>query len=336
MTTVRMAVPRKGRPLEAVLERIASRTGRTGLADEIISTLRYEKAIAKGDQQPDAPVYDRLASYSDQSDPTAPEYTLMRDDRQGMPRRIVFDSVMIPTDTESCNSLPPYWTRVGFQGTNRRRIPCSSENSYNFPYESVDLKLIGREEPFRALRKHEFALGFDSADLVLEEVVRLEPEPLTDLAALNERIDPLDTDVRVHTGLGDTVYHTLLATPAVADTQDADLTREFVADYAGDLAISPRYERLVTAVLGTAAVEGIDFRHPDRDRTEEDLVAEVGLGVYITVSGSTAREHGLLVGDRLFPSETVLLENEAEMTGHAERAVDLVDGADIDTVLAIQ
>ncbi|ERJ05410.1 hypothetical protein HLRTI_002565 [Halorhabdus tiamatea SARL4B] len=299
MTSVRMAVPRKGRPLEAVLERIASRTGRTGLADGIISTLRYEKAIAKGDQKPDAPVYDRLSSYSDAGDPTAPEYTLMRDDRQGMPRRIVFDSVTIPT-------------------------------------ESVDLELVGREEPFRALRKHEFALGFDSADLVLEEVVGLEPEPLTDLAALNARIDPLDTDVRVHTGLGDTVYHTLLATPSVADTLEGDLTREFVADYAGELAISPRYERLVTAVLGTGAVEGIDFRHPDRDRTEEDLIAEVGLGVYITVSGSTARDHGLLVGDRLFPSETVLLENEAEMTGDAELAVDLVDGADIDTALAIQ
>jgi len=299
MTTVRMAVPRKGRPLEAVLERIASRTGRTALADEIISTLRYEKAIAKGSQQSDEPVYERLSTYSDATDPTAPEYTLMRDDRQSMPRRIVFDSVRIPTET-------------------------------------VDLELIGREEPFRALRKHEFALGFDSADLVLEEVVGLEPEPLTDLAALNERIDPLDTDVRVHTGLGDTVYHTLLATPGVADTQDADLTREFVADYAGELAISPRYERLVTAVLGTDAIEGIDFRYPGRDRAEEDVVSEVGLGVYITVSGSTARDHGLLVGDRLFPSETVLLENAAEMTAHAERAVDLVDGADIETALAIQ
>ncbi|MFB6128243.1 MAG: hypothetical protein ABEJ47_00630 [Halorhabdus sp.] len=299
MTTVRMAVPRKGRPLEAVLERIASRTGRTGLADGIISTLRYEKALAKGDQQPDAPVYDRLASYSDAADPTAPEYTLVRDDREGMPRRIVFDSVTIPT-------------------------------------ESVDLELVGREEPFRALRKHEFALGFDSADLVSEEVVGLEPEPLTDLAALNDRIDPRDTDVRVHTGLGDTVYHTLLATPDVADELDADLTREFVADYAGELAISPRYERLVTAVLGTDAVEEIDFRYPGRDRTEEDLVAEVGLGVYITVSGSTAREHGLLVGERLFPSETVLLENGAEMTDRATRAVDLVDGADIDTAISLR
>jgi len=299
MTTVRIAVPRKGRPLEAVLDRIATRAGVTDLADEIVSTLRYEKAIAKGDQTADLSVYDRLAEYSDPGDPTAPEFSVLRDDRESMPRRIVFDSVTIPTD-------------------------------------SIDLQLIGREEPFRALRKHEFALGFDSADLVLEEVVRLEPDPLTDITALNERIDPRDTDVRVSTGLGDTVYHTLLATPTVAGSFEGDLDRSAVAAYEGELCLSPRYERLVEAVLGTRATGGIEFRHPDRERSEEAAIAETGLGVYLTVSGSTAREHGLVVGEQLFPSETVLLENVAESRPAVGDVIDLVEGSVADTELVVQ
>jgi len=299
MTTVRIAVPRKGRPLEAVLERLATRTDSTNLADDVISTLRYEKAIAKGDQTAGPSVYDRLAEYSDPTDPTAPEFSLLRDDRESMPRRIVFDSVTIPT-------------------------------------ESVDLRLIGREEPFRALRKHEFALGFDSADLVLEEVVRLESDPLADITALNERIDPRDTDVRVSTGLGDTVYHTLLATPAVARSLPGDLDRSAVEAYEGELCLSPRYERLVEAVLGTRATAGVEFRHPDRERTEEAAIAETGLGVYLTVSGSTAREHGLVVGKQLFPSETVLLENVAESRPAVEDVIDLVEGSVAETALAVQ
>ncbi|MFB6201917.1 MAG: hypothetical protein ABEI98_07885 [Halorhabdus sp.] len=298
MTTVRIAVPRKGRPLEAVLERIATRTGQTVPADEIVSTLRYEKAVAKGTQTVDSTVYDRIGRYSDPTDPTAPEFSLLRDDRESMPRRIVFDSVTIPT-------------------------------------ESVDVQLIGREEPFRALRKHEFALGFDSADLVLEEVVRLDPEPLTDTTALNERIDPRDTDVRVSTGLGDTVYHTLLATPAVARSLGGALNRDALAAYDGALCLSARYERLVEAVLGTQTTTDIDFVHPDRDRTEEAAIAETGLGVYLTVSGSTAREHGLVVGEQLFPSETVLLENVAETRPAVEGVVDLITGAVADTALAV-
>ena len=117
----------------------------TDVVDRIISTLRYEKAITKGDAAAEETVYDRLADYSDLSDPTEPEYTLFRDDRDGMPRRVVFDSLTVP-------------------------------------FDGVDVQLVGREEPFRALRKHEFALGFDSADLVLEEVVQLREEPLTDIA----------------------------------------------------------------------------------------------------------------------------------------------------------
>jgi len=111
-------------------------------------------------------------------------------------------------------------------------------------------------------------------------------------------------------GLGDTVHHALLATPAVAE---GTLDRAFVREDEGDLCISPRYERLVEAVLGADAPAGVEFTHPDTGQEEEAAVAETGLGVYLTVTGSTAREHGLVVGEHLFPSETVLLENSAEM-----------------------
>lgn len=277
MTTTRVAVPRKGRPLEALLERLATRTGTTRVADDIISTLRYEKSLAKGNQTTENDVYKRLASYSDLDDPTNPEFTLVRDDRDGMPRRIVFDSVTVPTD-------------------------------------HGDVQLVGREEPFRALRTHEFALGFDSADLVLEEVVQLRDDPLRTLGEINDRIDPLDTDVRVVTGLGDTVYHTLLATHGVVDTQDRPLDREFVTQYEGELCISPRYERLVEAVLGTSALADITFTYPRNGTEEEAAIADTGIGVYLTVTGSTAREHNLDLGEQLFPSETVLLENASERT----------------------
>lgn len=286
MTTIRVAVPRKGRPLEAVLESVAARAGATEVADQIISTLRYEKAITKGDTEAESDVYDRLAEYSDLSDRTEPEYTLFRDDRDGLPRRVVFDSLTVPVD-------------------------------------GVDVQLVGREEPFRSLRKHEFALGFDSADLVLEEVVTLREDPLTDIADVNERIDPIDTDVRVVTGMGDTVYHTLLATPDVIDSIAPDLTREFVADFEGNLCISPRYERLVEAVLGTDAIEGVEFTYPDDEREEEASIADTGIGVYVTVTGSTARDHGLEVGEQLFPSETVLLENQSELDADVERVREL-------------
>lgn len=286
MTTTRVAVPRKGRPLEAVLERLAARTGTTELADEIISTLRYEKDLTKGNQTADGDVYRRLADYSELGDPTRPEFTLLRDDRDGMPRRIVFDSVTVPTDRG-------------------------------------DVQLIGREEPFRALRTHEFALGFDSADLVLEEVVELRDDPLRTIAGINDRIDPLDTDVRVATGLGDTVYHTLLARPAVADSQERPLDREFVRNYTGKLCISPRYERLIEAIVGTGALDGITFTYPESGEEEEAAIADTGLGIYLTVTGSTARDHGLVLGDRLFPSETVLLENDSERTSATARVAEL-------------
>ncbi|MFC6755542.1 MULTISPECIES: hypothetical protein [Haloarcula] len=286
MTTTRVAVPRKGRPLEAVLERLAARTGTTELADEIISTLRYEKDLTKGNQSADEDIYARIADYSDIEDPTRPEFTLLRDDRDGMPRRVVFDSVTVQTDRG-------------------------------------DVQLVGREEPFRALRTHEFALGFDSADLVLEEVVELQDDPLRAIDEINDRIDPLDTDVRVATGLGDTVYHTLLATPAVVDSQDRPLDREFVRNYAGELCISPRYERLIEAVVGTAALDDITFTYPENGQEEEAAIADTGLGVYLTVTGSTARDHDLELGDRLFPSETVLLENRSERTPATEQVAEL-------------
>ncbi|WP_336135867.1 hypothetical protein [Natronomonas amylolytica] len=290
MTTIRVAVPRKGRPLEAVLERVAALAGVEDRADEVASTLRYEKAITKDNQTAQRGVYDRLAEYSD-TDPYAPEYTLLRDARPGMPRRVVFDSMTVD---------------IG----------------------EYDLQLVGREEPFRSLRKHEFALGFDAADLVLEEVVRIDADPLSSLDELNDRIDPKDTDVRVVGGLGDTVYHTLLSTPDVSE----DPTREFVADYEGPLCISPRYERLVRAVLGSRAMDGIEFRYPD-DQEEEAAIASVGLGVYLTVTGSTARDHGLRIGEQLFPSQTVLLENPAESgDGVQEVAERIVGGVETTAV----
>ena len=286
MPTISVAVPRKGRPLEAVLERLATRTDATDVADDVISTLRYEKAVTKGTSEATGDVYERLAEYSDLDDPAAPEFTLLRDDRSGKPRRIVFDSLTLPVD-------------------------------------GVDVRLVGREEPFRALRTHEFALGFDSADLVLEEVVELREEPLTRIDDINDRIDPRDTDVRVVAGLGDTVHHTLLATPEHADEFDVGLTRAFVERYDGNLCISPRYERLVEAVLGMAAIQDVEFVYPDAGREEEAAIADAGAGVYLTVTGSTARDHGLVVGEQLFPSETVLLENPMEADDAVERVRDL-------------
>jgi hypothetical protein len=282
--TVSVAVPRKGRPFETVLERFATLTGETGVADDVASTLRYEKSVAKGDLEPDADVYERLARYSDVHAPSEPEYTLVRDDRPGMPRRVVFDSLTLS-------------------------------------YDGVDVRLVGREEPFRALRTHEFALGFDSADLVLEEVVAVESSPLERIGDLNARIDPHDTDVRVVRGLGDTVHHTLLGAPAVRREWPGDaLDRSFVDSHEGPLCISPRYERLVQAVLGCDTLDGVRFVYPDEEQTEEAAIAEAGLGVYLTLTGSTARDQGLAVGTELFPSETVLFENEAEV-GRGDRLV---------------
>jgi len=300
MSTVSVAVPRKGRPLEAVLERLAAEAGTAALVDDISSTLRYEKAVTKGNQEADGDVYERLARYSDHEDRTAPEYTLIRDDRKGMPRRVVFDSVVVPLA------------------------------------DDLDLRLVGREEPFRALRKHEVPLGFDSADLVLEEVVELRSDPLSSLGDVNDRIDPRDTDVRLVSGLGDTVWHSLLATRDTAAEHDPDLDRAFVDDYDGELCLSPRYERLVQAVLGTDVTDGVEFSYPSDDQTEEEAIAETGIGVYLTVTGSTARDQGLVVGERLFPSETVLLENAAERSPAVERVTDALTSQVTETRLAAQ
>jgi hypothetical protein len=295
--TVRVAVPRKGRPLEAVLERLATNVGIGDLADEISSTLRYEKSVTKGRADPAGDVYERLADYRDLSDPARPEYTLLRDDRDGMPRRVVFDALEVEAG-------------------------------------GVRLQLIGREEPFRALRTHEFALGFDSADLVLEEVVALDAEGIADLADVNARIDPMESDVRVVSGLGDTVYHTLMATPETLPP-GAALDRGFVRDYTGPFCISPRYERLVEAVLGTEAIADVDFVYPDEGNEEEAAIAETGLGVYLTVTGSTARDHGLVLGDHLFPSETVLMENEAEVRPSDDAAKHLLSAPRDETRLVV-
>ncbi|WP_418279801.1 hypothetical protein [Halorubrum sp. DTA98] len=298
---VPVAVPRKGRPLEAVLERVANvghHEALDDLADRVSNTLRYEKAVTKGSVEADAGPYERLADYSDPGEPTEPEFTLLRDDRDGKPRRIVFDAATVDLG-------------------------------------GVELKLVGREEPFRALRTHEFALGFDSADLVLEEVVGIRPAGLEGLADVNERIDPLDTDVRVVSGLGDTVYHTLMARPEILPG-GAELDREFVREYDGKLCISPRYERLVTAVLGTDVLDDVEFAYPTREAQEEEAaIADTGLGVYLTVSGSTAREHGLVLGEHLFPSETVLMGNDAERSDAVDRARDRLVAPEADSALTV-
>ncbi|UIO98869.1 hypothetical protein Hbl1158_10015 [Halobaculum sp. CBA1158] len=293
---VSVAVPRKGRPLEAALERLAAVAGDDAatLADDISSTLRYEKAVTKGVKTAADGVYDRLAAYSDTAG-GGPEYTLVRDDREGHPRRIVLDSATVVVD-------------------------------------GTEVRLVGREEPFRALRTHEFALGFDSADLVLEEVVGIESAGLSDLADVNARIDPRDTDVRIATGLGDTVRHTLMATPEVAPAGTA-LDRAFLADYEGPLCISPRYERLVEAILGTDVLADVSFVYPDPGQEEEAAISEAGIGVYLTVTGGTAREHGLVLGEDLFPSETVLLENEAEAT-RTTRSLEIALAEGVETALS--
>ncbi|QAU11994.1 hypothetical protein EKH57_04070 [Halorubrum sp. BOL3-1] len=281
-----VAVPRKGRPLEAVLERIAAVSDDDHLdrlADSVSNTLRYEKAVTKGAVDADGGPYERLAEYSDPVTPAEPEFTLLRDDRNGKPRRIVFDAATVGLG-------------------------------------DVTVKLVGREEPFRALRTHEFALGFDSADLVLEEVVEIRDAGLGNISDVNDRIDPVDTDVRVVTGLGDTVYHTLMGREDER-TPGAAFDRAHLDAYEGPLCISPRYERLVTAVLGTDALDGVEFVYPDADEEEEAAIARVGLGVYLTVTGSTAREHGLSVGEHLFPSETVLMRNAAETDESVSRVL---------------
>ncbi|SDR41866.1 hypothetical protein [Natronobacterium texcoconense] len=303
--TIPIAVPRKGRPLESVLDRLARRLDAPELADDVTSTLRHEKARTKGNlEEPAEDVYHRLAEYSDVDDPTEPEYTLVRDTRAGHPRRIVFDSVTIPL--EDVAGVP----------------------------DDTRIRLVGREEPFRALRTHEFALGFDSADLILEEVVELRPEPIDRIADMNARIDPADTDVRVVTGLGDTVYHTLMATPEVAPANES-IDRDFLEGYEGPLCIEPRYERLVRAVLGTRTLDDVEFSYPEDGREEEAAIADAGLGVYLTVTGSTAREHGLLLGEQLFPSETVLLESAPEVTESVAAVRSLLNGADLETELAV-
>ncbi len=72
------------------------------------------------------------------------------------------------------------------------------------------------------------------------------------------------------------------------------------------------------AVLGTRALDDVSFAYPD-DGEEEAAIAATGLGVYLTDTGSTARDHGLVLGEQLFPSETVLLENAHERTETTER-----------------
>ncbi|OYR52781.1 hypothetical protein DJ71_28025, partial [Halorubrum sp. E3] len=157
---------------------------------------------------------------------------------------------------------------------------------------------------------------------------------LGNISDINDRIDPVDTDVRVVTGLGDTVYHTLMGRE---DRRAPNTTfdRAYLADYEGPLCIPPRYERLVTAVLGTDALDGVEFVYPAADEEEEAAIARVGLGVYLTVTGSTAREHGLSVGEHLFPSETVLMRNAAETDDSVSRVLRALDRETTDSEIRV-
>lgn len=125
-----------------------------------------------------------------------------------------------------------------------------------------------------------------------------------------------------------------MATPETAPS-NAGIDREFLRGYEGPLCIEPRYERLVRAVLGTEALEDVTFRYPTEGREEEAAIAEAGLGVYLTVTGSTAREHGLVLGEQLFPSETVLLENGSEVTEEVAAVRSLIANGTQETELAV-
>lgn len=134
--------------------------------------------------------------------------------------------------------------------------------------------------------------------------------------------------------MGDTVYHTLMATPEMLP-QGERPPRDFLIDYEGSLCISPRYERPVEAVLGTRNAGTLDFCYPGEGEEEEAAIAETGVGVYLTVTGSTAREQGLVVGEELFPSETVLMENYEESGDVTESVKELFARAETETEMAI-
>jgi ATP phosphoribosyltransferase len=57
--------------------------------------------------------------------------------------------------------------------------------------------------------------------------------------------------------------------------------------------------------------------------------------VYLTVTGSTAREHGLSVGEHLFPSETVLMRNAAETDDAVDRALRAFDRETADSEIRV-
>ena len=64
-------------------------------------------------------------------------------------------------------------------------------------------------------------------------------------------------------------------------------------------------------MVGTGALDGVGFVCPAEGQEEKAAIADAGQGV---PHGHRVdpRDHGLFVGERLFPSETVLLENTAE------------------------
>jgi hypothetical protein len=53
------------------------------------------------------------------------------------------------------------------------------------------------------------------------------------------------------------------------------------------------------------------------------------------MTGATARERGLLLGEHLFPSETVLMENESESGDAVDALRSLVDEATPETAIEV-
>ena len=145
MEPVSVAVPRKGQSVEAMLGRFACGAPEdvAAAAVDAVSTLRCEKPSRKGRRR---------------SRPTC-------------------------TNGSPATATPEHRTRPISRSSGRSGwdAPPHHFDSLAVPFGDREVRLVSRAEPFRALPKHVFALGFDSAGLVLEEVVTLTDEPLRTL-----------------------------------------------------------------------------------------------------------------------------------------------------------
>jgi Mg-chelatase subunit ChlD len=140
------------------------------------------------------------------------------------------------------------------------------------------------------------------------------PVAHTDMEAIRGHIRELEAD-----GGTDISAGIETATDILSEYDDQDRTR-----------------RETRTILGTDAMSGVEFAYTEEGRPEEAAIADSGVGVYLTMSGSTARDHGLELGERLFPSETVLMENAAETNGAAQTVIELFETADLNSELTVQ